>query len=705
MPLSISLLLAALGLLAAPPATGWKSSEIPAATLVALASEPDGPRLYALDGGGAVHRTADGGASWSAVDTGIDQAVAIAVDPRAPSTLFVAGSSVATSADAGGTWTDIGDALPERRIPALAFDPRSGALWAATEEGVWKTTDRGKSWAQASGPSLADAEVRSLALDTASGTLFAGTRGGDLYRTTDGGASWQAIGGEVVDCREIRTLLFEARTHTLHAAGSCGAFRSGDAGTSWTVDSGLPDPSYVDAMIVAPGSPGSPGAPSAPSTLYAAASLGIFRSLDDGAHWTVDAGLGQVSALAIDPRHPGGLFAASLRGLYATSAADASWRRAGWSPLAVAVLTVDPAQRGHLYASSFEGLFESRDAGGCWTRVHGGLPAGLPGPNMMAEAIAVDPSHRGTVYLADTVDGLFATSDAGESWRNLVPELRPPGPLLRITFDPSAPGRIYASADKHGVYVSDDLGATWQDRSEGLPTFTDVGALVVAPGEPRLLYAGTSGHGLFASADAGASWRPVTAGLPDGATNVVALAADPRQPAPVYAALNTDDGALGVFRSVDRGLHWRPASGGLPTAATTHGITAHAPANARGGSHWVARDVTPAAFSDLVIAADSPSHLYLGTLAHGVFESRDGGEHWAAANAGLGDLEVLALAADPHDAGSLFAGTTSGIFRTRDGGRSWARGDRGLADVYPRVVAAGATPADCPGSAPRPPSD
>ncbi|HXO30352.1 MAG TPA: hypothetical protein VOA80_23590, partial [Thermoanaerobaculia bacterium] len=484
--------------------------------------------------------------------------------------------------------------------------------------------------------------------------------------------------------------LFEARTHTLHAAGWCGAFRSGDAGTSWTVGSGLPDPPYIDAMVVAPG---------APSTLYAAASHGIFRSLDDGAHWTVDAGLGQVSALAIDPANPGGLFAASLRGLYATSAADASWRLAGSSPRAIKVMTVDPAQRGHLYASSFEGLFESHDAGGCWTRVHGGLPSGLPGPNMMAEAIAVDPSHRGTVYLADTVNGLYATRDAGESWENLVPK-RVPGPFLRITLDPSAPGRVYASTDKTGVYVSDDLGATWQHRSEGLPTYTDVGALIVDPGEPRLLYAGTSGHGLFASADAGASWRPVTEGLPSGATNVVALAGDRRKPAPVYAAVNTDDGALGVFRSVDRGAHWRLASAGLPTAAETRGITAHAATNARGGSHWVVNDVTPAALSALAIAADSPLHLYLGTLAHGVFESRDGGEHWAAANAGLGDLEVLALAADPHDARSLFAGTPSGIFRTRDGGRSWTRGDRGLADVYPRVVAAGATPADCP-QAPR----
>jgi hypothetical protein len=78
-----------------------------------------------------------------------------------------------------------------------------------------------------------------------------------------------------------------------------------------------------------------------------------------------------------------------------------------------------------------------------------------------------------------------------------------------------------------------------------------------------------------------------------------------------------------------------------------------------------------------------------------VYETRDGGRSWKAASSGLGDLEVYALAIDPHAPRRLYAATPSGIFGSADGGRSWGAVGTGLVDAYPRRLADGRF-AGCP---------
>lgn len=65
--------------------------------------------------------------------------------------------------------------------------------------------------------------------------------------------------------------------------------------------------------------------------------------------------------------------------------------------------------------------------------------------------------------------------------------------------------------------------------------------------------------------------------------------------------------------------------------------------------------------------------IFLGTESDGVVRSSDGGNTWGAANAGLLDLSVLALAFSPTFAQDRtgFAATASGLYRTRNGGRAW----------------------------------
>jgi photosystem II stability/assembly factor-like uncharacterized protein len=65
---------------------------------------------------------------------------------------------------------------------------------------------------------------------------------------------------------------------------------------------------------------------------------------------------------------------------------------------------------------------------------------------------------------------------------------------------------------------------------------------------------------VFKSTDGGDHWAPANAGLPDlPMLDILALAADPRDPAVVYVGTATH----GIFKSRDGGNTWRPSSTGL----------------------------------------------------------------------------------------------------------------------------------------------
>lgn len=67
----------------------------------------------------------------------------------------------------------------------------------------------------------------------------------------------------------------------------------------------------------------------------------------------------------------------------------------------------------------------------------------------------------------------------------------------------------------------------------------------------------------------------------------------------------------------------------------------------------------------------NPSIVYAGTQGQGVFRSDDGGRTWQVA--GLQGVIVKSLAASPHHAGVLYAGTKNPplIYRSQDSGLHW----------------------------------
>ena len=98
---------------------------------------------------------------------------------------------------------------------------------------------------------------------------------------------------------------------------------------------------------------------------------GLFRTTNGGGSWSAArSGLpdGKLKALAVNPKNPSQLFAATEKGLFRSTDAGASWARVGAVSKTgiedddVEAVAIDPAT-GTVYAGSFHGVFKSADGG------------------------------------------------------------------------------------------------------------------------------------------------------------------------------------------------------------------------------------------------------------------------------------------------------------------------------------------------------
>ncbi len=239
-------------------------------------------------------------------------------------------------------------------------------------------------------------------------------------------------------------------------------------------------------------------------------------------------------------------------------------------------------------------------------------------------ALAADPVRPATLYAGVFGQGVFKTTDAGETWMDSSAGL-PDLAVRALLVDPADSRRLFAGTDS-GVAVSTDGGRQW--REAGL----SARAVRVLLGEPPgTLYAGTE-DGLYATDDAGRTWREENVGL--AARDLRALARDPRS-GTLYA------GAFGgLFRRPPGRTEWEPAAEGLPVL------------NVR------------------ALAVDPAGTLYAGTAGVGVFRSEDKGRSWRAASTGLAHPAILTLLAGPGS-GQVLAGTLGGLFGSSNGGEQW----------------------------------
>ena len=168
----------------------WTSNGPEGGMIYALAIDPATPStLYAGTYGRGVFKSANGGASWSAANTGLTNTNvrALAINPATPSTLYagtwddVSVGGVFKSTDGGAAWSAVNSGLTTTDVRALVIDPATPSTLYAGTESVYKSTNGGALWTAAN-TGLTNPYVNALAIDpTTPSTLYAGTRGGGVF--------------------------------------------------------------------------------------------------------------------------------------------------------------------------------------------------------------------------------------------------------------------------------------------------------------------------------------------------------------------------------------------------------------------------------------------------------------------------------------------------------------------------------------------
>jgi photosystem II stability/assembly factor-like uncharacterized protein len=235
------------------------------------------------------------------------------IDPATPTTLYAGawGGGVFKSTNGGANWSAFNSGLTDTDVQALAIDPTTPTtLYAGTwGGGVFKSTNGGANWSEVN-TGLTAAYVAALAIDPATPTtLYAGTQGGGVFQSTDGGGNWSEANTGLPGLSVDDLAIDPTTVTTVYVAMSGGVFRSANGGGNWSAaNTGLPGSSVNDLAID----------PATPTTLYAGTYAGgVFKSTNSGGNWSeANTGLThmKVGALAIDPATPTTLYAGTQGG-------------------------------------------------------------------------------------------------------------------------------------------------------------------------------------------------------------------------------------------------------------------------------------------------------------------------------------------------------------------------------------------------------
>lgn len=301
-----------------------------------------------------------------------------------------AGNSIFKTINAAGNWAASDSGLLGSTVTDLVFDPSNASIiYAASETGIYKTTDGGMNWTALGGQTIFT--ISKLAIDPSNpNIIYAATTGG-MLKSTDGGNSLNAINNGI-NPQFVRAVAIDPITPaTLYAAGiSNFLFKSTDGGANWT-SSFLNSVNSVNALLIDPNTP---------STIYAGTNRGVFKSTNSGSTWTAsNTGFPfsnvTVNALAFDKTN-NLLYAATNAGIFKSANAAGNWTNINGNlpGLSTALVAPDPTSSSIVYMVVSGLVFKTIDAGATWTLSNTGVP------NTNASALLVNPTQPATLYLA-----------------------------------------------------------------------------------------------------------------------------------------------------------------------------------------------------------------------------------------------------------------------------------------------------------------
>lgn len=649
-----------------------------------------------------------------------------AVNPDNHSEYFVAVASghIWKTTNNGNTFDPVFDDYGAYSIGCLAMDPKNhNIVWAGTGEnnhqralgygdGVYKTTDGGKSWTNMG---LKDSrQIGMIAIHpdnpevvfvAAEGSAWGpgGDRG--LYKTADGGKTWEKV-LNISENTGVNNVLIHPDDHNMMFATSeqrrrhiftkigggpeTAIYKSTDGGKSWNkLSSGLPG----DDM----GGIGIAISPAKPNIIYAIIEAeggagGFYRSLDYGESWSKMSdhfAQGQYyNEIYCDPKDPDKVYSMETVS-QVTLDGGKSWNMLGLDNRHVDdhALWIDPSDTEHIFIGGDGGVYESFDGGAhyffktnlpvtqfyrvnvdntepfYW--VYGGTQdnnsLGGPSRNNIYNGVS---SYEWIVTLGG--DGFFQAIEPGNE--NIVYSAYQYGNIYR-----------YDKKSREGIKIRPE-----PVKGEEMYRWNWNAPFILSPHSPTRLY--MVANKVFRSDDRGQSWKIISGDITtqtdrntwpvmgrywgvdavakDVSTSLfgtgVSLAESKIKEDLVY--VGTDDGVIQVTE--DAGKNWNKVTKfpGVP-------------------EYTFVSDILPDRFDENVVYA-SFDNIQRDDFKPYLLKSTDKGKTWTSIAGNLpSNHTVLTIAQDFINPEMLFIGTEFGVFFTLDGGKLWNQLKSGLPTI------------------------
>ncbi len=609
--------------------------------MIAVALNPlNGNTVYAGAASGGLWRSLTGGlgGDWQRVATsfpvlGVN---AIAIQPADSNTIYIGtgevyrylgstggivirttrgsyGMGILKTTNGGATWTKSLDWSynQQRGVQALRINPQNHrTLFAATSEGVYKSTDAGGSWNQTLNVLLAE----DIAINPNDTTFVLATCGNfsspgrGVYRSTDGGNTFNIIAGLPAYSGKGMLAVYRANPQIVYASladsttGSGSLWRTTNFGSSWTLTSS--EALYgvqgwysqfvavhpVDSSKVVRGgvyiykstnggtsSTQKPGAyydmhnyahhPANPNILYIVSDGGVFRSTNFGDTYQ-DANTGLLTsqfyngfsnsaqdslmALGQVQDHFGYKYTGSL-----------SWPSGGVDEIGWTAINQQSDLIQYAGDRGGGGIYKSTNRGVSFLNASGSFT----GNSCWNTPFVISRSNPNVLYFGRTI--IFKTTNAGTSWAATNAGVALDGnPPLCMAVAPTNPDTVFAGTVpgivRPHMYRTTNGGISWSDVTGTLPNryYLDI---AVDPNDSKIVYVAVGGFDttrVAKSTNAGVTWMDITGNLPNVPTTAVVI--DPSNSNHVYVGND-----LGVYASTNSGISWLSFTDGLPEVVIT----------------------------------------------------------------------------------------------------------------------------------------
>ena len=323
-----------------------------------------------------------------------------------------------------------------------------------------------------------------------------------------------------------------------------------------------------------------------------------------------------------------------------------------------------------------------------------------------------------TYYMGSTGGGIWKTTDAGVTWRNISDGQIKTGSVGAIEVAKSNPNVIYVGMGEHpvrgvmtsygdGVYKSTDAGKSWEHL--GLDQSRHIAEIRIHPTNPDIVFVAVQGavhgdseeRGIYKSIDGGKTWEKKL--YVDESTGAADLSMDPSNPLILMASMwdhrrlpwqvRSGGPGSGIYRSIDGGETWKKISGGLPkeigksavdiSGANPDVVYANIESNGEKGGVYRSNDggltwsqttkdrITVArAWYYIEIFADPSDENVVYVLNAPMLKSIDGGKSFKTVRNPHGDQHHLWI--NPDNSKNIILSNDGGACITFNGGQSWS---------------------------------